>query len=67
MILSLRQAIVQRVEGKSDQELQEIINDSIDGQEQALPGLGVLFEVIWKNITPETQTELVTTLRQHLT
>ncbi|WP_068773861.1 small acid-soluble spore protein SspI [Paenibacillus sp. FJAT-26967] len=67
MILSLRQAIVQRVEGKSDQELQEIINDSIDGQEQALPGLGVLFEVIWKNITPQTQTELVTTLREHLT
>ncbi|EGL18517.1 MULTISPECIES: small acid-soluble spore protein SspI [Paenibacillus] len=67
MILSLRQAIVQRVEGKSNDELKEIIDDSIDGQEQALPGLGVLFEVIWKNIDSEKQSELVSALHDHLT
>ncbi|WP_217558478.1 small acid-soluble spore protein SspI [Paenibacillus sp. GbtcB18] len=67
MILSLRQAIFQRVEGKSNDELKEIIDDSIDGQEQALPGLGVLFEVIWKNIDSEKQSELVTALHDHLT
>ncbi|WP_372008461.1 small acid-soluble spore protein SspI [Paenibacillus chitinolyticus] len=67
MILSLRQAIVQRVEGKSNDELKEIIDDSIDGQEQALPGLGVLFEVIWKNIDSEKQSELVAALHDHLT
>ncbi len=27
----------------------QIIQDSIDAEEKVLPGLGVLFEMIWKN------------------
>lgn len=51
MELDLRQAIVQRVQGKEDEELTDIIESSIDSEEMALPGLGVLFEMIWKNST----------------
>lgn len=66
MNLNLRQAIIQRVQGKSDQELVDIIEGSVDGEEQVLPGLGVLFEIIWKNSGENVHNELVTTLKDHV-
>ncbi|MCZ8522833.1 MULTISPECIES: small acid-soluble spore protein SspI [Paenibacillus] len=66
MNLNLRQAIVQRVHDKSDEEIFEIIADSVDGEERVLPGLGVLFEIIWKNSESDLQNQLVTTLKEHL-
>ncbi|WNQ12515.1 small acid-soluble spore protein SspI [Paenibacillus aurantius] len=66
MMLSLRQAIVKRVEGKNAEELREVIEDSIRGDEKALPGLGVLFEFIWENTSPETRDELVQNLMKGL-
>ncbi|AEI42107.1 small acid-soluble spore protein SspI [Paenibacillus mucilaginosus] len=66
MNLNLRQAIVQRVTDKTDEEIFEIIADSVDGEERVLPGLGVLFEIIWKNSGSDVQNQLVTTLREHL-
>jgi len=66
MNVSLRQAIIQRVQGKSNEELIGVIQDSMDGQEQVLPGLGVLFELIWKNSEVQLQETLVTHLQQGL-
>lgn len=66
MNLNLRQAIIQRVTDKSDEELFGVIEDSIGGQEQVLPGLGVLFEIIWQNSGSDMQSQLVTTLKEHL-
>ena len=67
MNLNLRQAIIRRVNDKSDEELFAVIEDSIGGDERALPGLGVLFEIIWKNSEKSTQTLMVHTLKNHLT
>lgn len=67
MNLNLRQAIIQRVVGKSHNDLYEVIEDSVDGDERALPGLGVLFEMIWKHSEPSTRQTLVETLEQTLT
>jgi small acid-soluble spore protein I (minor) len=67
MNLSLRQAIMLRVHDKSSDELLHVIEDSIDGDERALPGLGVLFEIIWKHSDEATQQELAGTLKDHLT
>jgi small acid-soluble spore protein I (minor) len=64
--LSLRQAIVQRVQNKSNDELREVIEDSIGGEEHVLPGLGVLFEIIWLNIDADIQNGLIETLQNHL-
>ncbi len=47
MEMDLRQAIEQRVAGKSETELREIIDGSVGQEEMTLPGLGVLFEMIW--------------------
>ncbi|MCI3920047.1 small acid-soluble spore protein SspI [Paenibacillus sp. TRM 82003] len=66
MILSLRQAIYKKMEPKSADDLFETIEDAIGNDERTLPGLGVLFEVIWQNSDRELQDQLVTKLRDHL-
>ncbi|RED57248.1 small acid-soluble spore protein SspI [Cohnella lupini] len=66
MDLDLRQAITQRVQGKNVDELTEIVQGSIGGEEMALPGLGVLFEMIWKDSTEAARKKQVATLYKHL-
>jgi len=64
--MSLREAIVKRVQDRDEEELMEIINDSVHADERALPGLGVLFEIIWDHIDAPTKNQLVSELKQHL-
>jgi small acid-soluble spore protein I (minor) len=64
--LDLRQAIVQRVQGKDINDLMEIIDGSIGAEEMALPGLGVLFEMIWNNSTAAARKKMVEVLHKHL-
>lgn len=66
MIISLRQAIIQRVHDKSTDELLEVIESSIGGDDKALPGLGVLFEIIWQHSAQDVRDGLVETLRDNL-
>lgn len=66
MNLNLRQAIIQRVQNKTNEELTDVIEGSIDSDERALPGLGVLFEIIWQHSDETTQQKLVATLSEHL-
>lgn len=66
MNLNLRQAIIQRMNDKSNDELFSVIEDSIDAEERVLPGLGVLFEIIWKNSESDMQNQLVSTLKENL-
>ncbi|MBB3114724.1 small acid-soluble spore protein I (minor) [Paenibacillus phyllosphaerae] len=64
--LDLRQAIIKRVQDKSGEELNGVITDSIGGDDRALPGLGVLFEMIWEDSTTDDQNKMVQTLYNHL-
>ncbi|MED5020153.1 small acid-soluble spore protein SspI [Paenibacillus chibensis] len=64
--LDLRQAIIHKVHGSNDADLRGMIEGSVDGPEQALPGLGVIFEMIWKNIDKAKQDELVQIVQEHL-
>lgn len=64
--LNLRQAIIQRVQNKDEEQLQEIIEGSVDGDERALPGLGVLFEMIWKNSDSDMRRQLLTNLEHSI-
>ncbi|XID95847.1 small acid-soluble spore protein SspI [Paenibacillaceae bacterium WGS1546] len=66
MDIDLRQAVVHRVQGKEDEQLAEIIEGSIDSEDMALPGLGVLFEIIWKNSTEAARKKMVSVLRSNL-
>lgn len=66
IILTLRQAIIQRVHDKSEVELTEVIQESVGSDERTLPGLGVLFELIWQDSDPSTQKQLVGMLHHQL-
>ena len=66
MNMDLRQAIKHRVSNKSEEELREIIEDSVGREERALPGLGVLFEIIWQHCDNTTKQTMVTALKENI-
>jgi small acid-soluble spore protein I (minor) len=66
MNLNLRQAIIQRVQDKSSDELVDVIESSVGSDERSLPGLGVLFEIIWQHCEKDTQNQLAETLQKHI-
>ncbi|MBT2693131.1 small acid-soluble spore protein SspI [Bacillus sp. ISL-55] len=67
MNLNLRNAVITNVAGNSQDELKDTIVDAIqNGEEKMLPGLGVLFEVIWQNASAEEQQEMLTALEEGL-
>ncbi|MDF2725999.1 MAG: small acid-soluble spore protein [Paenibacillus sp.] len=66
MNLNLRQAIIQRISDKNDEELKGVVEDSIGGQEQVLPGLGVLFEMIWQHSSEDLHSQMISSLKDHL-
>jgi small acid-soluble spore protein I (minor) len=67
MNLNLRNAIISNVSGNSQQQLEATIKEAVQsGEEKMLPGLGVLFEVIWKNSNEQDQNEMLSTLEKGL-
>ncbi|MHC0037416.1 small acid-soluble spore protein SspI [Pseudoneobacillus sp. C159] len=67
MNLNLRNAIVHNVQGNTQDQLRDTIVDAIQtGEEKMLPGLGVLFEIIWNNSTEDERQEMLQTLQQGL-
>lgn len=67
MNLNLRNAIINNVSGNSQDQLQDTIVDAIsNGEEKMLPGLGVLFEVIWQNSTNDDRQEMLQALESGL-
>lgn len=67
MNLNLRNAIVHNVQNNTQEELRDTIVDAIqNGEEKMLPGLGVLFEIIWNNSSEEDKKEMLQTLEQGL-
>lgn len=64
--LDLRQAIIHKVHGQTEADLRHMIEGSVDGPEAALPGLGAVFEMMWKHLDPAKQDNLVTLLHEHL-
>lgn len=60
MDLNLRKAILANVTDNSQEELEATIVDAIqNGEEKMLPGLGVLFELIWQQADQAKQKDLV--------
>ncbi|BFH65151.1 MULTISPECIES: small acid-soluble spore protein SspI [Paenibacillus] len=64
--LDLRQAVIHKVHDSNEADLRSMIEGSVDGPEQALPGLGVIFEMIWKNIDTKQQDNLIHIANEHL-
>lgn len=67
MNFNLREAIIQNVSGNTQEQLEDTIVDAIQvGEEKMLPGLGVLFEVIWNNATEDEKKMMLENLEQGL-
>ncbi|HEY4552145.1 MAG TPA: small acid-soluble spore protein SspI [Bacillaceae bacterium] len=67
MDLNLRHAVIQNVSGNTQDQLRDTIVDAIQrGEEKLLPGLGVLFEVIWQNADDQEKGMMLDTLEQGL-
>lgn len=66
MNFDIRGAVINNIHNMNNQELQDLVEDSVKGDEKLLPGLGVLFEVIWENSTPVQRSEMIETLHDHL-
>ena len=67
MNLNLRNAIIHNVTGNSQRELEATIVEAIQsGEEKMLPGLGVLFELIWQKASNEEKHEMLELLETAL-
>lgn len=66
MNLDLREAIMQRVQNKSKEELSDIIESAIGSDERSLPGIGVLFELMWQHLENDVKETLINTLHEQI-
>ena len=67
MNLNLRKAILNNISTNDQAQLEATIVDAIqNGEEKMLPGLGVLFEVIWKNADEQEKGMMLQTLEEGL-
>jgi len=65
MDLNLREAVLQNIASNSQEELEATIVDAIQkGEEKMLPGLGVLFELIWSESDKAEKEEMIESLDQ---
>lgn len=65
MDLNLRKAILTNIASNDQEQLEATIVDAIqNGEEKMLPGLGVLFELIWNQSESQDKQEMVTALEQ---
>lgn len=65
MDLNLRQAILDNIATNDHQQLEATIVDAIQkGEEKMLPGLGVLFELIWNESAAQERQEMIGALEQ---
>lgn len=63
MDLNLRKAIIENIKTNDQQQLEATIVEAIkEGEEKMLPGLGVLFELIWQQSNEQDRTEMIESL-----
>lgn len=65
MDLNLRKAILTNIAENDQNQLEATIVDAIqNGEEKMLPGLGVLFELIWNQSNDQEKKEMLDALEQ---
>jgi len=63
MDLNIRKAIYANISNNNQEQLEATIVDAINnGEEKMLPGLGVLFELIWNHSDESKKQEMISSL-----
>ena len=67
MGFNLRGAILQNVQNSTEEDVKATIADAMQsGEEKMLPGLGVLFEVYWKQADEQSKQEVISSISEGL-
>lgn len=67
MQISIRNYIKNNFKNSNEAEIKDSIVSSIsEGDEISLPGLGVLFELLWNNIDEEMQNKILKIIKSQL-
>lgn len=67
MDINIRRAVIHNVSENNQEQLRDTIVDAMQkGEEKYLPGLGVLFEVIWQNADEQEKSMMLDTLESGL-
>lgn len=67
MNIDIRKYIIDNFKNTTTDEIKESIVSSInENDEITLPGMGVFFEILWKNSNPENQDYILNTLKNNL-
>lgn len=67
MGFNLRGAILSNVANSSEDDVKATISDALEsGEEKMLPGLGVLFEVYWKQADEQSKQDVISSISQGL-
>ncbi|MFD1706375.1 small acid-soluble spore protein SspI [Siminovitchia sediminis] len=67
MDLNIRRAVIHNVSDNNQDQLRDTIIDAMQKREEKyLPGLGVLFEVIWKNADEQEKSMMLDNLESGL-
>lgn len=67
MNINIREYIKNNFKDSSIEELQDSIIASIESNDEVvLPGLGVLFEIVWEQSSKNFQEEILNTLHKHM-
>ena len=65
--IDIRKNIIQNFKNTNEKEIEDSINASItDGEEITLPGLGVFFEILWKNSDNDTKNSILKIIKDNL-
>lgn len=67
MNLNLRAAIINNMSNNDESQIKETIVDAIQsGEEKMLPGLGVLFELMWQQASEDQKNQAIQQIKQGL-
>jgi len=65
MDIDVRKAVIANMKNNDKKQIEQTIVDAIEKEEEkTLPGLGVLFELIWESSESEQKEEMVHALEQ---
>jgi len=67
MDIDIRKSVVKNFEGSGIEDIRDSIESSIeDNEEITLPGLGVFFEILWKNSDKDDKEFILRTIEKGL-
>lgn len=67
MNIDIRKSIINNFKDSNEQEFINSINESLkDNNELVLPGLGVLFEILWKSSNEELKRQIIDNIKRNL-